>query len=336
MHKRVFVTVCVLLFYCNAIQAQRYMENVFSAVDSVVNITFGKANDYLHQTQQLLFDLYQPHNDTVKTRPLLVYVHGGGFTGGTRKWPSIKLLCEKMALKGYVVASIDYRLDPTFNVFDSTADKRAITDAMHDLKAAIRFFKLQQATYGIDTGKIFVGGESAGAITAMMATYMNKTRELIAFNKTTPATVEGNSGNAGADSKPSAALCLCGYGDTLAMENSSNPPFLWIHGSSDPLVSIAHASQLLTRAEHIGLIHEAYIFKSATHCPWYYGLPGWESYLDSTVEMIAKFLYPYTKRTVLLNRKDFNDWVYLSVQPAAVNLVVDRKLVSSRKGKQAA
>jgi DUF1680 family protein/pimeloyl-ACP methyl ester carboxylesterase len=283
----------LILIACmaQATRAQRYLADSFPSVDSIPNISYGSAPTYQQKTQNLLLDFYEPHGDKLTKRPLMVIVHGGGFTEGTRKWPSIKLICQKLALKGYAVASIDYRLQPGFNFYKSDDDKRAITDAMHDLKAAVRYFKAKHTQYRIDTNNIVIGGESAGAITAMVAGYVDKQSELVRYPKTNPNTIDGNSGNPGHTSVPKAVLCLCGTADTMAMEKPTDPPMLWIHGSKDPLVPIEVGQIVVTRAKNIGLTHEAIIFKGATHCPWYYGLPKWQSYLDSTVNYIARFVY---------------------------------------------
>src|SRR6187551_1463270 len=105
--KKIFLIAACIIFTQRSF-AQRYLKDVFTAIDSIPNITYGNAIDYLHKPQDLLLDFYEPHQDRLKKRPLLIYVHGGGFQNGTRKWPSIRKICEKMALKGYAVASIDY------------------------------------------------------------------------------------------------------------------------------------------------------------------------------------------------------------------------------------
>ncbi|RYY32610.1 MAG: alpha/beta hydrolase, partial [Sphingobacteriaceae bacterium] len=176
--KKIALTVMACSLFINTLLAQRYLADTFTAVDSVVNIAYGSAPNYQHKTQTLHLDFYEPKGDKASKRPLIIYVHGGGFTEGTRKWASVKLMCEKLAMKGYAVASIDYRLDPTANVFVTDTNRRPITDAMHDLKAAIRFFKANQSKYRIDTANIVTGGESAGAVTAMTAAYVDKISEL--------------------------------------------------------------------------------------------------------------------------------------------------------------
>ncbi|WP_164849887.1 beta-L-arabinofuranosidase domain-containing protein [Mucilaginibacter limnophilus] len=289
--KKILLIILVCFLYAQGLFAQRYLSDTFTAADSLVNIAYGSAPNYQHKTQTLLLDFYEPRGDKTSKRPLIIYVHGGGFVEGTRKWASVRLMCEKLAMKGYAVASIDYRLDPTVNVFQSDTNRRPITDAMHDLKAAIRFFKANQNKYRIDTANIVTGGESAGAITAMAAAYVDKLSEVKNYKKTNPNTVDGNSGNPGYSTRPKAVMCLCGIGDTLAMERPSDPPMLWIHGSKDPMLPIEWGQQVVTRAKNIGLPYEAIVFKGATHCPWYFGLPNWRSYLDSTVNYVANYLY---------------------------------------------
>lgn len=271
---------------------QRFISDFFPAVDSLPDMVYGNAVNHLGIDQQLYFDFYEPHGDTSASRPLVIYAHGGGFTEGTRKWPSIKLLCERLAKRGYAVASISYRLDPGFRIFESDTDKRAMTDAMHDMKAAIRFFKANERKFRIDTSKIFIGGESAGAVTAMMAGYIDKQNELLRYPKTVPDNVEGNSGTPGHTSGVSAVMCLCGLiDDATAIDRPDNSPLLWIHGSADPLVPISMATPIVEQAKAIGLAYQSIIFKGATHCPWYYGLPGWENYLDSLVGYSSRFMY---------------------------------------------
>lgn len=294
MKNYLFIFAWLISFGTNVnAKAQRLLETGFAGVDSIVDIPYGNAPDYRGNNQVLYFDFYEPQHDDAVKRPLLIYAHGGGFTGGTRKWPSIKKICEKMAARGYAVASISYRLTPGFHIFQSDDDRRAMTDAMHDMRAAIRFFKANHATYRIDTSNIFITGESAGAVTAMMAGYVDKQQELAAYPGTTPNNVEGNSGNSGYSASVKGVACLCGFiQDTTAIGSGADAPLLWVHGSSDPMVPISLAEPIIERAKNVGLQYEKIIFDNATHCPWYYGLPKWPEYLDSLVNYLSHFIYP--------------------------------------------
>lgn len=294
MRKAVLIiTLLLSVLGVQSSRGQRFLTDEFSKVDSVPDMVYGSAVNYQGEQEPLYVDFYEPHGDRSTERPLLIYAHGGGFTGGTRKWPSIRMICEKMAGRGYAVASISYRVDPRFNYLKCDTNRKVMTDAMHDMRAAIRFFKAKQARFRIDTSHIFVSGESAGAVTAMMAGYVDQTKELKAYPMTAPENVEGDSGTPGHSSAVKAVLCLCGMiYDTTAMDSPQEPPLFWAHGSSDPLIPFSWADEVPERAAHIGLPYQKVVFEGATHCPWYYGLPGWPLYLDSLVNYMSHFLYP--------------------------------------------
>ena len=92
---------------CLTSYGQRYLTDEFSALDSIIGGIYGTAIDYQSNDQDLLFDFYEPANDTLAKRPLIIYIHGGGFTSGTRTYPSVREICRRMATKGYAVANID-------------------------------------------------------------------------------------------------------------------------------------------------------------------------------------------------------------------------------------
>ncbi len=283
-----------VLFSCNC-SAQRFLTEQFDNLDSTIAGVYGTAIDYQSNTQDLLYDIYAPHkdDDPMDARPLIIYIHGGGFTSGTRTLPSIQKICRTMARKGYVVANIDYRLDPNFSLYNSASDRRAMTDAMHDAKQAIRYFKANASDFGIDTAKVFIGGESAGAMTSMMAAYVDKQSEVEFYPMAVPNDPIGSDVNLDIGNGVQGVMCLCGWLlDTLAMEGPLDPPLLWTHGIEDNLIPVELAFAIVLRATNIGLPITARAYQGATHCPWFYGLPSWEAYLDSTVVDITNFLYP--------------------------------------------
>ena len=55
-------------------------------------------------------DVYEPAGDHARNRPAMVWIHGGGFRGGTRHQGNVVGLARAFAQRGYVAASIDYRL----------------------------------------------------------------------------------------------------------------------------------------------------------------------------------------------------------------------------------
>jgi acetyl esterase/lipase len=322
MRKLLFI---LILFTVHHSFAQRYLTPVYPSIDSLIGGTYGNALNYLSVNQNLLYDFYSPTADTAQKRPLIIYIHGGGFTSGTRSYPSVKLLCRKMAMKGYAVASLDYRLDPNFDLYNSSTNRRAMTDAMQDAKQAIRFFKANANAFKLDTNKIFIGGESAGAITSMMASSIDKQSEMLSYPMANPNDPVGSTVNLTYGNAVQATMCLCGtILDTTAIERASNPPVLWTHGSADTFIPIALAFNVVLRAAHIGLPIQTKLYQGATHCPWYYGNPNWQTYLDSTINDITSFLYAKATEGVVLNDVQRNESSFtLHPNPVKDNLNID-------------
>ena len=161
-------------FYALSLNAQspctdgRYANDVFNDFVKTSNITFGQNATWTGGQYTLKLDFYEPEGDTETERPLLIWVHGGSFIGGSKTDPDMVAFSERFTKKGYACASIDYRIG--FFPIDSANAVKAVVRATQDLKAAIRFFykdKQTANTYKIDTNKIFIGGSSAGAITAL-------------------------------------------------------------------------------------------------------------------------------------------------------------------------
>jgi acetyl esterase/lipase len=104
----------------------------------------------------LLADVYTPIQPT-PTMPLVLYVHGGGWHAGdkqeivvgTSKVDALNALTSN----GYVVASVNYRLDPTY-LFPAMIE---------DVKCAVRYFRANASKYSIDPTRIGAWGSSAGA-----------------------------------------------------------------------------------------------------------------------------------------------------------------------------
>jgi pectinesterase len=83
-------------------------------------------------------------------RPAIVFVHGGGWRAGLRA--NFAPMAIRMAERGYVTATISYRLAP----------EAPYPAAIHDVKAAVRWVRAHAADYGVDPDRIAVAGGSAG------------------------------------------------------------------------------------------------------------------------------------------------------------------------------
>lgn len=107
-------------------------------------------------------DLYVPSRDP-RPKPLIVWVHGGGWSRGDARlsgafadWPSVLAM---LAARGFVVASVDYRL----------SGEARFPAQIQDVKAAIRFLRVHAKNYAIDTKRVYVWGGSAGGQLAALA-----------------------------------------------------------------------------------------------------------------------------------------------------------------------
>ena len=115
-----------------------------AGVKAYENIIYSRPNE----GRELLLNIYRPDNK--KSYPVLLMVHGGGWSSGTL---SLQIpMAEQIALKGYVTIPVEYRLSP----------EAKYPAAVYDLKTAVRWIRANAEKYGIDTSFIAISGCSAG------------------------------------------------------------------------------------------------------------------------------------------------------------------------------
>jgi acetyl esterase/lipase len=110
-----------------------------------------------------------PDSDTRKKRPTVVFVHGGSFDAGDKTQKDIVTFMKKLAVRGFAAVSINYRL--TGDVYDWVG-QQMIYDAVEDARAAIRWVRSVADDQRLDTDRIILMGESAGAITSLYLGYV--------------------------------------------------------------------------------------------------------------------------------------------------------------------
>lgn len=104
--------------------------------------------DTLSEDQKL--DIYLPEG-AEGMLPVVVYIHGGGFEMGDRKYGHIHKLIESLD-RGYAVASVSYRL----------SQEKVFPAAVQDVRNAIRYLRKHGGEYGLNGEQIGILGESAG------------------------------------------------------------------------------------------------------------------------------------------------------------------------------
>jgi pimeloyl-ACP methyl ester carboxylesterase len=189
----------------------------------------------------LHLDIFQPQDDTLKKHPLVMMVHGGAFYFGSKDDASITSWCRHLASMGYVTASIDYRI----GFFPAMVSiERAGYRAVQDAHAAMRYLVSHQEEYSIDTSMIFVGGTSAGAITALNLAFMT--------NENRPKFTHGDlfrpdlgdidtCGNAiKADFRIRGLIDMWGAMPDTTLLQGRDIPILAFHGDADNIVPYGH------------------------------------------------------------------------------------------------
>ena len=284
----------------------RYSTNLFPNVTVTSGITFGSNVDVWGANQTLMLDVYEPTGDTETARPLIIWVHGGSFIGGTRTDSDMVALSNDFAEKGYVCASIDYRVGMW--PIDSTNALIALLRSVHDLKAAVRFFYQDRATsdtYKIDTTKIFIGGSSAGAITSLHMAYLDKVCEAEEF--IAPATltsmggIAGTSGNPAYSSDVAGVINIAGALGRYGYIETGDVPVVSLHGNNDgtvpynrdiaavsgfPIMYLDGSRMIHEGATDVGVQSNFYTYYGQDHVPH----AGSAQYMDTTINFIRDFL----------------------------------------------
>jgi acetyl esterase/lipase len=173
-------TIAIVLLFATSLFSQGVSDKVVNAdryPDTKVNFPGGvtglpKVTFYSPSGRAVWLDLYLPPRGRSAASPFIVYMHGGGWSGGTARttgafenWPAV---LASLAAKGYVVASVDYRL----------SGEAKFPAAVQDIKAAIRWLRKNATTYGVDKSRALVWGPSAGGHLAALVGMSCGTAEL--------------------------------------------------------------------------------------------------------------------------------------------------------------
>ncbi len=188
MKKLIYILLLTIIYF-NAKSQLPYSEVQFQ-YDSIMNVPYGIATDYVGNLVTLKMDIYKPINDDNCLRPIIIFVHGGSWIAGSKEDPNLVYLSREYARRGYVVANINYRLGthktsnyvmyalcntdisaPCAYICDSSEIIRANYRGMQDTKAAIRFMKNRHTQDSTDINNVFLAGESAGAFIVLATAF---------------------------------------------------------------------------------------------------------------------------------------------------------------------
>ena len=245
----------------------------------------------------LKLDVYRLDPPPAKPAPAVIFIHGGGWSGGDKS--DHQAMLGVVARAGYVVFSINYRLS-----------QQALFPAqIHDCKAAVRWVRANAQTYGADARRIGVFGTSAGGhLAALLGTSggvgelegslgneLQSSRVAAVCDWFGPADLRSSARLTGDAAKivtqllggqPAENPHLAELASPVCFIDQSDPPFLIIHGRSDPLVPYAQSTELRDVLEAAGVPVELITVPGGKHGNFAATKPSVE---ELTKRMIAFF-----------------------------------------------
>jgi dienelactone hydrolase len=211
----------------------------------------------------LRLDLYIPEVVQPQRLPLMVMIHGGGFVSGSKSGADLVSQAEAYAERGWLVASMDYRLlgdgpvpsarmQPMLDAGASFGDPvlaNAAISAVDDTLTALQFLQARPDVYSPWT---VLWGSSAGAVTALLTGY-----SLDDFNIPRPLIA--------------AVIDLWGgfYGGAVGTPfdggSPSDPDLFVVHGTADGIVPYTETLQIEAWADDADMLTEIYPIVGAGH-----------------------------------------------------------------------
>lgn len=141
----------LLLAVCLALTLTACSTQAPPGARKLANLEYSRAPG-----RSLRLDLYLPNGATNKL-PVLVWIHGGAWRGGSKN----QCLIAPLVTNGIAIVSIDYRL----------SDEAKFPAQIIDCRAAIRWLRANAPAHGLDPAHIGVFGVSAGGhLAALLGT----------------------------------------------------------------------------------------------------------------------------------------------------------------------
>ena len=231
----------------------------------------------------LHLDLYRTQSIGDASTPLVVFVHGGGWWTANQRAASAFLdfpaVLANLAQRGYVVASIEYRL----------SGEAPFPAQLQDLQEAVRFLRANAARFGIDPAKVALWGMSAGAQLAALGAVTCEARRSAHWTRhraASPTACRDSSAGSGPtistaymrESKNDTsvrALLRCGAdacapaalaeASPIRFVDGKDPPVLLIHGLADIQVSPAQSQAFSERLRTAGVPVELLLIADVGH-----------------------------------------------------------------------
>ena len=183
--------------YPSMVDGVRYVDEIFTSVNIETNVVYGANIGIITQApalEELTMDIYTPDGDDVTDRPVVVLLHTGTFlpaivngqATGDKSDNTLVELCTRLAKKGYVAVSANYRLG--WNPLSTDPEVRTSTlaqafyRAQQDARTAVRYLRMSAAEMGNPYGigdKFAIGGDGTGGYMALALAALDKDSEVL-------------------------------------------------------------------------------------------------------------------------------------------------------------
>jgi acetyl esterase/lipase len=188
-----------------------------------------------------LLDLYEPEGAPAQ-RPACIAIHGGALREGDKAGPeSVASVCQELAARGYVCASINHRMesDDAPAPGDTLRD-RTLNAAIEDAGMAAHWLQRNAVRLRMDPRRMALLGRSSGAVVAMRVAYSKLGREL----------------------GIRAVLDMSGHmKGHLESIRKGDAPLCIIHGTNDTLVPLVEATLVAESARMAGVPYEIHLLE---------------------------------------------------------------------------
>ena len=270
--------------------------NATAMAGTQTDIEYARVGEHILQ-----LDLHMPKE---ANPPLIVFVHGGAWRGGSKADVPIAKLLDH----GFAIASVDYRLSP----------EAPFPAQVHDIKAAIRYLRAKSELYQINTKNIAICGSSTGGHLAALVGVTNGHAELEGkvgehldqssdvqciislFGASNLQTILAQSTEFGLKMRVPALQLLLGGTPTekpdlaklaspVAHLDKHDPPLLLIHGDADPQMPPEQSQELAKAYETQGLTVQLILLPGSKH-------GGREFFDDERTRIMADFLKAHLGR----------------------------------------
>lgn len=226
-------------------------------------------------------DAYLPAADFPRPLPAVVFIHGGGWSGGSKHDDRARQIGRTLAGKGYAVFSIDYLLNQVAKDKDgkSVVTRVAWPQNFYDCKSALRFVRKNAAEFGVDPNRIAVMGCSAGAHLALLVgatensaemntggLYLDQSNDVAAVIQFYGRfDVTGDRQDRFAGSTPEETRANAVAASPVTHLTKDHPPTLAVQGDADKIVPVRYGRRLVERLRELGVPHEYIEIPGAGH-----------------------------------------------------------------------